>query len=70
MIKRDLEPILLQDAKQLPIVAILGPRQSGKTTLARTVFKKHAYVSMEEPSTREAALEDPHGFLAQKKALF
>lgn len=63
MIKRDLEPILLRYASKFPAITILGPRQSGKTTLAKHVFPKHNYVSLEEPNILTAALEDPKKFL-------
>ncbi len=45
-------------------VAIIGPRQSGKTTLVRHVFKTKPYVSLENPDTRLFASEDPRGFLS------
>ena len=51
--------------RRYPIVTVTGPRQSGKTTLVRTVFKDCAYVSLEPPDQRQFALEDPRGFLAQ-----
>lgn len=61
-IKRDIQKILKAYAK-FPIVAILGPRQSGKTTLAQNAFKKHAFVSLEAIDNREYAQSDPRGFL-------
>ena len=42
-----------------------GPRQAGKTTLCRALFPRHRYVSLEAPDTREYALSDPRGFLAE-----
>lgn len=54
-------------ATQFKAVAIVGPRQSGKTTLARTVFTEKLYVSLENPDTRTFATEDPRGFLGQYK---
>ena len=51
-------------AESFPIVAITGPRQSGKTTLAQTSFPKKRYVTMEDPDVREAALSDPRGILS------
>ena len=50
-------------AQQFKAVAIIGPRQSGKTTLAKYVFPEKAYVSFENPDTRLFATEDPRGFL-------
>ena len=55
----------LRLAKGFPIVAITGPRQSGKTTLARAAFPGLPYLSLEDPDTREFALADPRGFLAR-----
>jgi predicted AAA+ superfamily ATPase len=52
-------------AKQFKAIAIVGPRQSGKTTLARTVFPNKKYVSLENPDTRLFATDDPRGFLEQ-----
>ena len=63
MIKRDLEVELKGDAKQFPVVAVLGPRQSGKTTLVRATFKRYKYVSLEELDNREKAISDPRHFL-------
>ena len=57
------EVVLL--AKQFKAVAIVGPRQSGKTTLARSVFADKPYVSLENPDTRQFATDDPRGFLEQ-----
>lgn len=54
-------------ARQFKAVAIVGPRQSGKTTLARTVFSGKPYVSLENPDIRRYAQEDPRGFLEQYK---
>lgn len=45
-------------------VAVIGPRQSGKTTLVRHVYKTKPYVSLENPDTRLFASEDPRGFLS------
>jgi len=52
-------------AERYPVVTMTGPRQSGKTTLARIAFPDHPYVSLETPSEREFAGEDPLGFLAR-----
>ncbi len=65
MIKRDLEPKLRQMAQQFPVVAVLGPRQSGKTTLSQETFPNYKYVSLEDFDARELANSDPRAFLAQ-----
>ena len=67
MIKRDLEPILNTLAKKFPVIALLGPRQSGKTTLAQLAFPSHKYVSLEDFDVREVANSDPRAFLDMHK---
>lgn len=64
-IKRIIEKEIKILAKEFPIVAILGPRQSGKTTLAKHIFKKYKYISLEDPDVRKIVLNDPRGFLEQ-----
>jgi predicted AAA+ superfamily ATPase len=49
---------------KFPVVSVVGPRQSGKTTLVKNVFPRSDYVSLEDQDTREFALKDPRGFLA------
>ena len=68
MIKRNIENELQQLLKEYPIVTILGPRQAGKTTLAKTALKKHAYCNLELPENREFAEKDPKAFLKQFKS--
>ena len=63
IIKRDLEQELREAASETQAVAILGPRQSGKTTLARSTFKNHVYINLEDLDQRRYALADPKGFL-------
>lgn len=63
MIKRLAEQELLDLASIFKAVAVVGPRQSGKTTLVRYVFSDKPYVSLENPDTRLFATEDPRGFL-------
>lgn len=65
MLKRNIEPELIQMLKEYPVVTILGPRQAGKTTLAQKVFSHKPCVNMEAPDIRALAEEDPNGFLAQ-----
>ena len=63
MIPRIATNTLQRLAKGFPIVALTGPRQSGKTTLAKAVFADKTYVSLENPDEREFAERDPQRFL-------
>ncbi len=63
MIKRKITNELVDAAKEYPVVTILGPRQSGKTTLAQMTFPKKSYCSLEDPDIRLRAQEDPRDFL-------
>lgn len=72
MIKREITKELLVQLQEYPIVTVLGPRQSGKTTLVRNVLPEYDYVSLEDPDNRELAIEDPKAFLKryQGKTIF
>lgn len=63
MIRRTAKSELEQLARQFKAVSVIGPRQSGKTTLVRSTFTDKPYVSVENPDTRQFATEDPRGFL-------
>ncbi len=63
MIRRIAEETLKRMLVGFPVVTITGPRQSGKTTLAKAVFSNRPYVSLEEPDIRQAAMDDPRSFL-------
>lgn len=65
MITRTVEKYVRELLKGFPIVTITGPRQSGKTTLARAIFADKPYASMEDPDIRLSALDDPRSFLAR-----
>ena len=54
-------------ATKFKVVAITGPRQSGKSTVAQLAFPDYKYVSLEDFDTREYALGDPRGFLETYK---
>jgi len=62
-IKRDIEEEVLNMAGEYPVITITGPRQSGKTTLARHLFTNLPYYSFENPDIRLQAEEDPRAFL-------
>ena len=65
MIPRTLTENLVAFAGKFPVVCLIGPRQSGKTTLARSAFPGYTYVSLEEHDKREFAIDDPRGFLQE-----
>jgi predicted AAA+ superfamily ATPase len=52
-------------ARGFPVLAVTGPRQSGKTTLTRSAFPALPYVNLEDADTRELALSDPRRFFAR-----
>lgn len=63
MFSRDLTPYIQELAKKYPIVTLLGPRQSGKTTLVRAAFPTKTYVNMEDAENRSFATLDPKAFM-------
>lgn len=67
MIPRIATSTLTRLAKGFPVIALTGPRQSGKTTLAKHVFPNKTYVSLENPEELEFAQKDPKRFLARFK---
>lgn len=64
MIQREAEAEIRTLAMQFKAVAIVGPRQSGKTTLVRHIFGDKPYVNLENPDLRRYATDDPRGFLS------
>jgi uncharacterized protein len=65
-IPRQLEKPILQAVQEFPAVVLIGPRQSGKSTLLKHLFgDKIPCISLEPPDIRLAAKSDPRGFLAQ-----
>ena len=62
MLQRDISKHILDMAKEYPVLTIVGPRQSGKTTIAKMLFPNHEYVNLEEPDIREFAQKHPRDF--------
>ncbi len=67
MIQRDATGKIKQLAKKFPAIGLLGPRQSGKTTLAKELFPKKPYISFENQDNVLLATKDPRAFLARYK---
>jgi predicted AAA+ superfamily ATPase len=63
MLIRKAHTKLFEMAKKFPVLAITGPRQSGKTTMAKMTFPNYRYVNLENPDTKLFATSDPKGFL-------
>lgn len=59
MIKREIQPELINLSREYPVVTITGPRQSGKTTLAQHSFPGYSYCNLEHPEVRNIAINDP-----------
>lgn len=64
MIHRKITEILKEMAGHFPVISLVGPRQSGKTTLVKKVFN-YQYVNLENTQNRQFAIEDPQGFINQ-----
>lgn len=67
MLSRTLASRLLDLTGPFPVVFLTGPRQSGKTTLARSAFPDFLYRSLEDLQNRQEAAEDPRGFLDRQR---
>lgn len=67
MIKRKLVKQIRVMAGKMPVISITGPRQSGKTTLAKQCFPNYDYVNLENPDTLHDAKSDPRLFLTRHK---
>lgn len=68
MIPRELSPQISALLGQYPIVTVLGPRQSGKSTLVKSLFPKMRYVNLEAPDDRQLIAKDPRAFLSSLDA--
>jgi hypothetical protein len=62
MYQREIASYLEKVSSKYPVVTIVGPRQSGKSTLSRFLYKSHTYLSLEDPDIRALAQNDPRGF--------
>jgi len=69
IIKRNLQNLIQQTGKHYQAIFITGPRQSGKTTLAKISFPAYTYTNLENPETRMVAKTDPQTFLQQSTSM-
>ncbi|MGI6370617.1 MAG: ATP-binding protein [Candidatus Kapaibacterium sp.] len=65
LVHREVVSAVRRMLDKFPVIVLTGPRQSGKTTLLRTMFPDYRYVSLEDPDTRSFAESDPRVFLKQ-----
>lgn len=72
MIQRQIVGIINELSSKFPVIALTGPRQSGKTTLLKNTFPDYQYVSLEDIDNRDFAQNDPKGFLKlyREKVIF
>ncbi|MCH5224595.1 MAG: ATP-binding protein [Muribaculaceae bacterium] len=68
-IPRSISPRILESASFFPVIVITGPRQTGKTTLAKHLFPQHKYYNLESPLTRQAVESDPAAFIMEGEKL-
>ncbi|MGV2432792.1 MAG UNVERIFIED_CONTAM: ATP-binding protein [Rickettsiaceae bacterium] len=66
MFKREITELLLNEAVKFKIFAIIGPRQSGKTTILKEVFTEYKYISLESPDMLDRLADDVKGFFSDK----
>jgi len=62
-VRREIEIAIRNILNKYPVIALTGPRQSGKTTVLKTMFPDFHYVSLENPDNRNFAESDPQAFL-------
>lgn len=65
LISREIVSVIRKISPMYPILALTGPRQSGKTTLLKNLFPDYRYISLENPDNRNFAASDPNGFLKE-----
>jgi predicted AAA+ superfamily ATPase len=67
-INRHIAESIQAQRDKYPVIAVTGPRQSGKTTLLKTLFNDYEYISLEDPNNRAFAQDDPLGFLSKYRS--
>ena len=67
IVERRLEPALCRALGSFRVVVLQGPRQSGKTTLVRRIANSGTFISLDDPVQLSLALDDPIGFIADRR---
>ena len=62
-IKRSIESIIIRYTQLFPVVAVTGPRQTGKSTTLANVFKDYKYVTFDDYRTIDFFANDPEAFM-------
>lgn len=62
-IRRNISDAIIEASHYYQVIVITGPRQTGKTTLCQELFKGYSYYNFEDLGLRQAASDDPKGFL-------
>ena len=57
-ITRDVESVLKKALGESPVVAVTGPRQTGKSTLLKETLPDYSYITLDDPMARQQAIED------------
>jgi predicted AAA+ superfamily ATPase len=72
IVKRTIRHEIGKYLTKFPVLAVTGPRQSGKTTLLKSILPDYRYVSLENPDMLDFATKDPNGFLKEydEKVIF
>lgn len=66
MIKRGVAGFVLDNTSWFPVISVTGPRQSGKSTLVRSLFSDYAYVNLEDRPTYERVMAGPSDFICER----
>ncbi|MEN8237254.1 MAG: ATP-binding protein [Pseudomonadota bacterium] len=67
MFNRIINPTLKQTVEEFPVTVLTGPRQSGKTTVLKTLFPEFEYINLEAPDIRSRVQADPRDFFARRR---
>jgi predicted AAA+ superfamily ATPase len=70
LIKREITDIAISLSKAFRVVTITGPRQAGKTVLAKMCFPQHKQFDLDDPQLQMLWKSDPKAFFADRQGLY